>query len=252
MLSEPLAKAKGKRLKQVMKLARFDRKLGAEIAGVSFHTYKGWEVGKHGGLPEKKAQKLLTAITIEGVACSLEWLMHGIGDAPKRVRGYQIKEASAEYQNSVAKKPAKKTEDEHIKLELDLFRESYPSTLYTCVADDGLAPTYLPGDLVAGEKIASRNYKKAIGLPCIVQTNTDEILLRRLQYGTIKGRYTLACSNPDTKQKFAINDIELVAVAPFFGIAASVLIGDDIDVAVQRSTGLLFMTYKRTPICTWL
>lgn len=234
------AKEKGKRLVHAMNLARFNRHHGAEIAGVSFYTYKGWELGVHNGIPKKQAQKLIAALKEEGVICSLEWLMNGEGEIPYKISGHQIRETQTEYLTT----PTKLNEKHQIQRELNLFRQNYPQALELVINDDAMEPHYSKGDLVAGEKIASSNYKKFIGKPCLVKLENEEIVLRQLQLGNVarknqrgnvarknlcatpkldksfyspcidKDHFTLVCTNPLTKKEFALSNIKITALAP--------------------------------------
>jgi DNA-binding XRE family transcriptional regulator len=206
--SNELAKEKGKRLQQAREMVRFDRKEAAKIAEVSVHTYKGWEVGKYDGLPENRAKKLLPALAAEGLQCSLEWLMHGIGDAPKKTRGYQVKEELGEYTISESA-----PDEKAIKDELALFCKNCTNPLYLTIDDDSMTPQFLPGDVVAGKIVPKRTYKELIGSPCIIQLKTGEILLRQLQHGTIKNHYDLVCTNQNTQQTFCLSNIEIANVA---------------------------------------
>ncbi|MGD9153842.1 MAG: hypothetical protein PVG30_09415 [Gammaproteobacteria bacterium] len=208
-VSSSLSKEKGKRLQQAREMVRFDRKEAAKIAGVSSHTYKGWEVGKYGGLPEKRAKKLLPAFEAEGLQCSLEWLMHGLGDEPKKVRGYKAKEELKDYAVQSEGASAEKC----IKDELALFCKHVASPLYLTLDDDSMLPRFLSGDIVAGEVVPKRIYKTLVGEPCIVQLKTGEILLRKLQFGTEKNHYDLICANSNTQKPFCLSNVEIANLA---------------------------------------
>lgn len=203
-----LSKEKGKRLQQAREMVRFDRKEAAQIAGVSSHTYKGWEVGKYGGLPEKRAKKLLSAFEAEGLLCSLEWLMNGLGDEPKKVRGYKAKEDIQDYAAS-----EKASAEKCIKDELALFCKHVENPLYLTLDDDAMLPQFLSGDVVAGAIVPKRVYKTLVGKPCVVQLTTGEILLRKLQFSTEKNTYDLICSNSNTQKPFCLSNVEIANLA---------------------------------------
>jgi len=205
--SNRLIKEKGQRLQYVRELARFNRKDIAKIVNTSFYTYKGWEVGKHDGLIEPLARKLISILNTEGVDCSFEWLMHGIGDKPKKVRGY-LAESEESHKHKTSK--TKQTDEQQIiDEELKLFCKNCTNPLYLIITDDAMEPNFLPADIVAGEILPKRDYKKILGTPCIIQLKTGQLLLRLLQNGTEKNRYTLTCINPNTKSAFALTNVEI-------------------------------------------
>ncbi len=211
MAKEPnhMIKEKGQRLQHVRELARFDRKDIAEIVGSSFYTYKGWEVGKHDGLTEPLARKLISVLDSEGIQCPFEWLMHGIGSKPRKIRGYQ-----PEKENATTQKILKKTNEQKIiDDELKLFCEHCKNPLYLTITDDAMLPGFLVHDVAAGEILPKRNYKKLLGMPCIIQLKTGEIMLRLLQNGSEKNRHTLTSANSNTKSTFALTNIEIANLA---------------------------------------
>lgn len=206
------SKQKGQRLQQLRKLARFSQKEIAKIANISLSAYKGWESGKHGGLPKRRAIFLLSIFQAESIECNLEWLMSGRGAPPRKNHGYniqQIKPASANIIETIAK-----TETERIQHELQCFRSNYLDSMDYTVNDDAMAPIFLPQDVVAGVKLELKYYSRAFGMPCIVQLTNGEILLRQLRQGKQKNRYTLISTNIETKLANILNDIELINVAP--------------------------------------
>ncbi|MBI5448694.1 MAG: XRE family transcriptional regulator, partial [Gammaproteobacteria bacterium] len=58
---------RGRRIKILRVLANLDRKAVEEKHGINFNTLKGWELGRHGGLTEKGAKKIISMCQQEGV-----------------------------------------------------------------------------------------------------------------------------------------------------------------------------------------
>lgn len=204
-------KAKGERLQQLRRLARFTQTEMAKLINVSLSGYKGWEIGRHGGLPENRAIFLISIFQSEGINCNIEWLMHGIGNSPQKIQGYSPIDNNASYQilgNIV------KTEKKLIQNELQFFRSNYLNSIDLVILDDAMAPQFLPNDIVAGIKLLSKKFSQAIGLNCIIQTATGDILLRQLQKGIKKNRYTLICANSASHQEIIMHEVELINVAP--------------------------------------
>lgn len=209
MANDP--KAKGGRLQQLRNLARFTQNDIANLANVSLSGYKGWEMGRHGGLPEKRAIFLVPIFQAEGINCNFEWLMYGVGNPPIKNQGYCPTDNKVSHQ--IFEKFAK-TEKEHIQDELNFFRNNYLNSLDLIIPDDAMAPQFLPNDIIAGIKLSNKNFHRAIGLNCIIQTMAGDILLRQLQKGIKKDRYTLLCTNLTSLQETILHEVELINVAP--------------------------------------
>lgn len=209
MTNDP--KAKGERLQRLRNLARFTQTDMANLANVSLSGYKGWEMGRHGGLPEKRAIFLVPIFQAEGINCNFEWLMYGIGNPPIKNQGYCPTDNNVYHQLS---ENIAKTEKEHIQNELNLFRNNYLHSLDLIIPDDAMAPQFLPNDIVAGIKLSNKNFPRAIGLNCIVQTMAGDVLLRQLQKGIKKDCYTLICTNLASSQEIIMHEVELINVAP--------------------------------------
>jgi len=116
--------AKADRLTQLRKAAKLARKEIAKMAGVSVFTYKGWENARFGGIPEKRAHMLVNALLTEGIQCSVDWILYGLGTPPNKVFCCQcciLKDTL------VKQAPAEDVEQLAIsKTELELFCNNYP------------------------------------------------------------------------------------------------------------------------------
>lgn len=207
-------KEKGQRLQHLRKMARFSQKEIANIINISLSAYKGWENGRHGGLPKRRAIFLLPIFQAEGIECNLEWLMSGRGDSPQKNLAYSTNKARKILRaKDNIMQAIIKTESERIQDELRCFRSNYLDSIDFVVPDDAMAPMFLPQDVVAGIKLKPKYYSNAFGMPCIVQLIDGEILLRELRQGKEKNHYTLLCSNIETDQNI-LNEVELLNVAP--------------------------------------
>lgn len=195
------------RLRLLRQLARLKQKDMAHVAGVSLSTYKSWESGKHNELPEKRAIFFIPALQAEGIGCSLEWLMTGVGDEPCKKyaveplthRELVLNETKSEYQK--------------IHEELDVFRKNHINSLDLFINDEAMAPYVKKGDHVAGVKLLQKHFKKAIGENCIVQLKSGVILARQVHDGSKPNYYHLLNINTQC-QPAIIHDIELIAIAP--------------------------------------
>jgi len=207
--------AKAQRLTQLRKLAKLSRKDIAQMVSVSVSTYKGWENARFGGIPERRAALLVDSLQNEGIHSSVNWLMHGTGDLPKKISYHRIAQFEEALANTTEKQSPEIVEQLRIKAELEFFCNNNDwETISLTVSDDAMAPCFLEEDLVAGIKIAHENFEEITGLNCIVRTKNNKVLLRQVQKGKTKGFFTLLCLNQNSKQQFILQDIELVDVAP--------------------------------------
>ncbi len=207
-----LLEEKANRLIQLRNLAKLSRKDMAQIAEVSFSTYKGWENSRFGGIPTKRAELLVNALNLEGINSSVDWLMLGIGTPPRKILTHQndnIRNILSLSKNL----PQEQLEELRIKAELEFFcNNNNWNTLSTTVDDNSMGPIFSSGDLVAGVKLPPEQFAQAIGLNCIVRTKNNKIFLRQIQKGSSSDLFTLLSLN---NQCISIMyDIKLVDIAP--------------------------------------
>ena len=182
-------------------------------------TLQNWEDARYGGLTEKGGRKLIEAFAREGVQCSLQWLLFGTGEAPPEARDFNlvIENITAKQAVQILADTGNKslTDEESIAKELRYFRELHVDAIDAIVSDDGLSPYFEPGDCVAGIRLNGQDIRKAIGLPCIIQTQLGQVLVRKLEAGSQMGYYTLLCTNPHTQVKdIKATEVKLFSAAP--------------------------------------
>ncbi|HVV69699.1 MAG TPA: hypothetical protein VHE99_11835 [Gammaproteobacteria bacterium] len=192
--------ARGSRLIVLRHMARLTRKQFAEKHGISANTIQSWESGKYGGLTSRGVQRLLPILHKEGIYCTAEWLLHGVGNPPQLTNSQFLGlcETPAIYEVSECEEEGSNT-DANITRELLTFRSVNPNTIDLIVSDDGMEPWFKKGDYVAGIRRTGANIRYLGGLDCIVQTSNNEVLLRRLKHNRKSGFYDLLCVNPDTE-----------------------------------------------------
>jgi transcriptional regulator with XRE-family HTH domain len=192
------------RLKRVRNLANLNRNQMCDDGEIKQNTLIGWECARFGGLTRNGAIKVLSRITREGVHCSLEWLMDGIGPEPSVNPNPSIQ--SPEFENN---------EDAVIAYELACFKSKNINAVDMIVDDEGMLPQYQEGDCVAGKKRMGKEIQQVIGRDCIVQTTDGAVLLRNLREGNEPDLYTLICNNSDIKTRsFITLNVRLVYAAP--------------------------------------
>ena len=214
--------ARAKRLKALRKMSLLSGKRFFERYGIPRGTLQNWETARFGGLSEKGARTVLKAFKAEGIFCTFEWLMHGIGPGPRIQNPVLIGEnPDGVVQSEEADQATdfNERQADAISKELLLFREHQTDAVDFVVHDDAMEPCFKEGDYVAGCRRHRDNIQTAIGLDCIVQTVSGDVLLRRLREGNAPDLYTLAAINPDTMvQAPYVYDVKLYFAAPVIWI----------------------------------
>ena len=175
--------ARGERLRQARKLARLTLK-GMSGDTINFNTLSGWEAGKHGGLTEKGAKKVIERLAQEGVNCALEWLLYGIGKEPTTATLIQ---------------PSKNWHlaNEFIALQKSLMTQLQPDFLGLDINDDAMTPQFCPGDYVCGRPLPLGLLSAASGQAIIAELTSGDVLLRRLLLDNANQTITLVASNAE-------------------------------------------------------
>ena len=104
---------------------------------------------------------------------------------------------------------------EQIVNELLIFRQNNPDAVEYIVADDGMGPIFGEGDYIAGKRRLGSLIESVVGMDCIIETQENEIMFRRLKRGNKPGTFNLICVNIDTSvQQPVLYDRELLSAAP--------------------------------------
>ena len=200
------SRERGERLRRIRNLANLSRKELCDEAGININTYIGYEVGRYGGLTKNGAIKTIDYIASKGVYSSIEWLMYGLGQAPRVVTDIQHNCFQDNYDGS--------NENKNISEEIFLFKKHYENSIDYQIVDDGMFPIYCLDDYVAGVCYKSDLINELIGFNCIVQIETGDIVIRNLRAGREKNSYTLSCINPETiVNQPIIYDVKLIFAA---------------------------------------
>jgi len=211
---------RGYRLRHLRKALRLSRSALSEkskndTGEISEGSIKNWEYGRYGGLTEKGAKKLIHAFKQEGLDCTLEWLLYGLGEDPISfftLLKHTSQKSSASTETIIAQ-------------ELKIFYQLNKYPVDGIINDDALAPMLLPGDHVAGSRYFDQDINLTIGYPCIVQTHTGNLLVRVVKKGNQDGLFTLESTNPNTTASQAIiENIKLFSSAPILWIRKHIVI----------------------------
>lgn len=195
------SEARAQRLRHIrVEILRYSREKFGRKHQIPASTIHNWEIAKYGGLTEKGAIKLIKAFHAEGVPCTVEWLLYGIGEKPS---GFFLAEKLADHSPS------------NLAEELQLFHKNNPNAVDAIIADDGIEPCFTIGDHVAGIRFFENDLDKAIGTVSIIQTIHGEVLVRKLDKGSKSKHYDLSCINPKTTvKKSASKNVAVFSAAP--------------------------------------
>jgi transcriptional regulator with XRE-family HTH domain len=178
--------ARAERLRRIRNLANLSRKDICGSDDININTYKGWELGRFGGLPVDGAEKVVKIIARSGVICSTEWLLYGKKPAPTLISEVTASEGDAN---------TEETDNSLIQKEFAIYQDATKNAVLIEVTDDGLSPDYQIGDFLAGEKKFNDDIELTLDQVCIVETTDGKKLVRYVKQGHEKGLYTLICTN---------------------------------------------------------
>lgn len=180
----------GRRIKTARSLAGISRKDLVDH-GISMHTLQSWELGRN-PLNEKTAAKLVEIFHNNGVSCSTQWLLEGMGRSPSLLSSdFSPYSAITKDINPLF------TQESAIQKEIEFFKTNNPNAEVIMVSDDTMEPTYAIGDFVGGIRyINTPEIDECVGNDCIIETTEGTFFRRLIQR---KNGYALACLNAQTK-----------------------------------------------------
>lgn len=155
--------ARGERLRRVRNLANLSRAQICDPGGLNYNTFKGWELGRFGGLTRSGARRVCARLAEAGVNCTLDWLLDERGAPPE-----------VTFQSATPQPASDQNQD--LTAELNLFHQHFPGALDYTVTDDSMYPQFKMGDVVAG--IKTTDLANANGQPAIIKLSDGRSLLR--------------------------------------------------------------------------
>lgn len=170
-------------------------------------TLRGWEtpgLSRSQGLTQKGAERLSTALQKEGVICSIEWLMEGIGLGP------QFLSTTTESAKKSKVKSSPWSQHLAIQNEIRCFEENNPEPIITIITDNGLSPFYQQGEYVGGTKKYLKDIALLVDTYCIVETAEQGVFVRKLCHGKKANTFSLVSLNgQDTVEDEALSNVKL-------------------------------------------
>jgi transcriptional regulator with XRE-family HTH domain len=179
---------------------------------ISANTLQGWEQGKN-PLSKKGAKRIIEALKIEGLICSLEWLMSGAGVPPRPFEMTHNTFAPADMENFFAQLSLH--EEQAIYQELQTFKTHNPNAIIITISDDTMEPQFHADDYVGGIRFSKpEDIAQYVGQACIVEL-ADHTILPRYLHADETGNYTLSCTNFQSKNPpLNIFNARILSAAP--------------------------------------
>lgn len=207
--------ARGKRIQTLRKMASLSRDEFHKRYGIPKGTLQNWESARFSGLTIKGANNIVTAFNAEGIICSIDWILYGIGQNPQFTDHSSNLRNKKLYEFSKVKRHVFESETNNITKEILLFRENNPNSIDMVVPDDSMEPFWIAGDYIAGIKLFQDDISTTIDKYCIVQTTQYGSILRKVIRGDGNDTYNLHSMNYNSSIKRPVlYNVEIISSAP--------------------------------------
>ena len=164
----------GKRLHHLIRSTGVSQKIFADKHNLPQSSLSLWCSDKR--TPSyRKLKNIVKALSIEGIPCSVEWLING---------------DTAGDMNDTSTKVSNKQDDMILK-EITLLKNLYPTFAIMIVHDDSMSPIFNQGDYVGGFKLFGEDIKKLSDHYCIIETIDGYKGLNFIQYDQAKNLFHL-------------------------------------------------------------
>lgn len=200
--------SRGERLRRIRRHVKLSRADVQQKYGIPAPSLQNWEDAKGNGLTEKGARRLASAFQTEGVACTAEWLLYGLGQDPLSPTS-ELPELSG----------LSTTTQDPVTLELSYFHRINPNAIHAILPDNLMHPYYHQGDIVAGKLYFAEQIDAIVNLDCIVQTTDGQVLVRRLLKASTPHHFDLQIfSGKNQSPEITHSNIALLSAAPIIWI----------------------------------
>lgn len=200
-----LRAAKIIKLRKYTGLSRQDFAVKYEKFGITRSALENWEIARWNGLTERGAERLEQAFREEGFPVTKQWLLYGNIDEDIFSRTVRFKQELLPQEAVIE--------------ELRFFHELNSNSVDTVITDDGMAPWLVPGDYVAGKRFIGSEIDSIVNLPCILQLQSGQILVRILKKGRELRSYDLISCNKYLEQsEELLENVELISAAPILWV----------------------------------
>src|SRR3989338_5511263 len=151
----------GERLKAIRTFVQSIRKEFCKKTGISEHTLRSWEKNTV-PLTRNGALRICELLATEGILCTPEWLLKGIGTPPLTQESIKRK-----FTQTFGEKEVE--EDNVIAAEADNFLKKYSQSLFWVFLNNAISPNLKGGVSGGGKKPPPPQRKPHQKKPCIME-----------------------------------------------------------------------------------
>lgn len=198
-----MPQARARRLLSLRGLAGISRDLLHKRYGIAKATLQNWESARAGGLTGKGAHRILKVYHAEGIVCSFDWLMHGIGSGPELMNQHQSTSGDAELDPLMR----------GLANDITFLRSIYDHVVDLPLTDRSMHPAYPQSAHVAGISYYKDHIQLAVGRDCIVHAVSHPPMFRRLLTSDQVDCYHLVPLNLSGEFQI-ITNVEVLSAAP--------------------------------------
>ena len=179
-LADDSPKAKAYRIKQARLLAGYKTAKAFSIEHtINLDTLKSWESAKN-PLTEKGAKIIANSLYLEGLNCTIEWLLQGRGSPPTIWKPNLSQKIDLTSKANLLASIYIEQESNIIK-EIEFFKSVNKNSIVILSNDDGMEPFYYIGDYVGGIPIDFQSMPYDLNFDCIILTADNLFLIRRVR-----------------------------------------------------------------------
>lgn len=193
------SQARASRLKRMRRLTFLSRKDFAKKHTFSPGTLQNWETARFGGLTEKGARLILKAFKLEGIFCSYEWLMLGVGDGPIFNKHSARNRVSNVVEAKLVSKPS-------FTQELKFFTQLHHGAVVHELHDTSLLPYMQVGDMLVGVPCNIARQSEIVGRLCILDLSHSVRVARYVKAIHPDGTVNFVAANPFSDANYLLQD----------------------------------------------
>lgn len=199
--------ARSLRLKEARRMAKLTLRGMSEGGNINFNTLCGWEVARHGGLTPVGADKVVERLLQEGIVCTSEWLLHGVGTPPLPIVPKDI---------VLSFHRGKAIMRDFIPNQIRIIEQQFPDFLGLIIQDRAMEPQYSYGDYVVGMPLPLEKLPLAVGKIVIAKIDTGKTYCRQLAHDRMTGHFALVAPRLQDADAI-ITNINITACAVVMG-----------------------------------
>ncbi len=206
---------RGRRLSRLRNMTGLSCKAFASKYHIGYSTLRQWENGRLSGLSSKGAEKIIAAASNEGIACSLQWLLHGTDEPPMILGTTDFNKNIKQPLQNLSPELSTVHDEIIINQEIERFRHAYKQATTMIVPDESMCPFFLQGDYLGGIKYPANKVDAALEQVCIIETTTHELYCRKLKVGNTPNVHNLESLNLNISSgHYLLSNVSIISAAP--------------------------------------